>query len=138
MAFYLGGVQVSATQGINGITVQEDGTTLSTSATTLNFVGTGATASGTSSTKTITIAGNPSTVLNGVGSYAFCRMISSSASPNGTVAGSTLRWSNIAPTDTPISSPPFFNPSGTWRAMGNAAQGGSQGIHRTTLWLRIS
>ena len=138
MAFYLGGVQVSATQGINGITVQEDGSTLTTSATTLNFVGAGATASGTSSTKTITIAGNPSTVLNGVGSYAICRMISSSATPNETVAGSTLRWSNIEPSITTTANSPFFNPSGTWRAMGNAEIGGSTTSHRTTLWLRIS
>ena len=46
-----------ASGGIDGITIQEEGSSLSTLATTLNFVGDSVTASGTGATKTITISG---------------------------------------------------------------------------------
>jgi len=46
-----------ASGGIDGITIQEEGSSLSTLATTLNFVGDSVTASGTGATKTITITG---------------------------------------------------------------------------------
>ena len=50
-------ITIDASAGINGITVQDEGTPLSTLATTLNFAGAGVVASGTGATKTITVAG---------------------------------------------------------------------------------
>jgi len=47
----------TASGGISGITIKEEGSALSTAATTLDFVGSGVTASGTGATKTITISG---------------------------------------------------------------------------------
>ena len=52
----------TASGGISGITVQEEGSPLSTAATTLNFTGTAVTASGGGTTKTINVAGGAITV----------------------------------------------------------------------------
>ena len=56
-------LSTGTTTGIQGITVQEEGTSLSTLATTLNFVGANVTASGTGAVKTITITGGSGTSL---------------------------------------------------------------------------
>ena len=56
----LDGIADSATanpNAIDGVTIQEEGSSLSTVATTLNFVGSGVTATGTGATKTITVSG---------------------------------------------------------------------------------
>jgi len=53
-----------AAGGINGITVQEEGSSLTTDATTLNFVGSNVTATGDGATKTITITGNDLTAVD--------------------------------------------------------------------------
>jgi len=47
----------TASGGISGINVQDEGSALSTAATTLNFTGSGVTASGTGATKTINVTG---------------------------------------------------------------------------------
>ena len=52
----------TASGGISGITVQEEGSSLSTAATTLNFTGAAVTASGTGTTKTIDVTGGAITV----------------------------------------------------------------------------
>ena len=52
----------TASGGISGITVQEEGSSLSTAATTLNFTGSAVTASGTGATKTINVTGGAITV----------------------------------------------------------------------------
>ena len=52
----------TASGGISGITVQEEGSPLSTAATTLNFTGSAVTASGAGTTKTINVAGGAITV----------------------------------------------------------------------------
>ena len=44
-------------EGISGVTIEDEGTALTQAATTLNFTGDGVTASGTGATKTITIPG---------------------------------------------------------------------------------
>ena len=50
----------TASGGISGITIQDEGSALSTAATTLNFTGDGVTASGTGATKTINVTGGGS------------------------------------------------------------------------------
>ena len=52
----------TASGGISGITVQEEGSSLATAATTLNFTGAAVTASGTGATKTIDVTGGAITV----------------------------------------------------------------------------
>ena len=52
----------TASGGISGITVQEEGSSLATAATTLNFTGAAVTASGTGTTKTIDVTGGAITV----------------------------------------------------------------------------
>ena len=52
----------TASGGISGITVQEEGSPLSTAATTLNFTGAAVTASGAGTTKTIDVTGGAITV----------------------------------------------------------------------------
>ena len=52
----------TASGGITGINIQDEGSALSTAATTLNFTGTAVTASGTGTTKTIDVAGGAITV----------------------------------------------------------------------------
>jgi|SRR5690554_5651501 len=66
-----------------------------------------------------------------VGTYAFLTVPQSyGGGPGGTLAGSLLRYSNVAASSGPT-------PSGTWRIMGYAET--SQTVdHRTTLFLRIS
>ena len=51
---------------IDGIVVQDEGTSLSTSATTINFTGSGVTASGTGTTKTINIPGGGGGGISGI------------------------------------------------------------------------
>lgn len=75
-------VTISASAGLSGITVEEEGTALSTLATTLNFVGDGVTASGTGNTKTITVTGGGSG-----GSSSFYK---DTFSGDGTTTGFTL------------------------------------------------
>src|SRR5690554_6343815 len=66
-----------------------------------------------------------------VGTYAFLTVPQNyGGGPGGTLAGSLLRYSNVAASSGPT-------PSGTWRIMGYAET--SQTVdHRTTLFLRIS
>ena len=64
-----------------------------------------------------------------VGSYAFLRRPSGvEINPGGTVAGSSLTYSDSGDNDSAIS------PSGTWRCLGYSPFG----ITSSTLWLRIS
>ena len=50
----------TASGGISGVTIQDEGSALSTAATTLNFTGSGVTASGNGATKTINVTGGSS------------------------------------------------------------------------------
>ena len=63
----LDGIATSATanpHAIDGVTIQEEGSSLSTVATTLNFVGSGVTATGNGATKTITVSGGGSSGMS--------------------------------------------------------------------------
>ena len=83
------------------------------------------------------VGGNPvstPTTLNAIGTSAFCRYVgASSLGPGATIAGSNLRYTNLA-----TGKQDATVPSGTWRCMGDAASGGTTVSHRTTVWTRIS
>lgn len=66
-----------------------------------------------------------------IGTYAFLTVSQNyGGGPGGTLAGSWLRYSNVAASSGPT-------PSGTWRIMG-IAETSQTAAHRTTLFLRIS
>jgi hypothetical protein len=84
-------------------------------------------------TTTSVLAATAGATTGAVGTYAFCgNMTASAILPDGTVAGSNLRYTNayLGNLASPV-------PSGTWKCMGYAYAAAS-GIYSASLFLRIS